>query len=430
MRYDILTIFPEFFDSPFSLGILKKAQEKGLVQINTVDIRNFTEDRHRKVDDTPYGGGGGMLMKPDPVGKAIESTKTEGIKSLVVLTTPQGEGFSDKIAREFSQYEQLVIICGRYEGIDERVRELYVDREISIGDYVLTGGEYAASVIVDAVSRFIPGVLGNEASPYLDSFIGGLLEHPQYTRPEEYDGRAVPEILLSGNHKEIEKWRKEESIRRTFFRRPDLLDKKKLTLEELKILDRLRREHQPSFRLYIALTHYPVYNKELKIIATAFTNLDVHDIARAGKTYGVRGFFLIHPVREQRELVERVLRHWLEGPAASENPSRKEALEAVSLKSSLDEVIRDIERREGARPKVIATDARPVENMVGYSELREEIMSGKEPFLILFGTGSGIAKEVMESADYMLKPVYGFTTYNHLSVRSAAAIILDRLLSS
>lgn len=430
MRYDILTIFPEFFDSPFSLGILKKAQEKGLIQINTIDIRDFTEDRHRKVDDTPYGGGGGMLMKPAPLGKAIESIKAKGIKSLVVLTTPQGERFSDKIAREFSQYEQLVIICGRYEGIDERVRELYVDREISIGDYVLTGGEYAASVIVDAVSRFIPGVLGNEDSPYLDSFIGGLLEHPQYTRPEEYEGRTVPDILLSGNHKEIEKWRKEESIRRTFFRRPDLLDKKKLTPEELKILDRLRREHRPSFRLYIALIHYPVYNKELKIITTAFTNLDVHDIARAGRTYGVRGFFLVHPVKEQGELVERVLRHWLEGPASSDNPSRVEALQTVSLKSSMDEVMQDIKRREGSRPKVVVTDARPVENMVGYSELREEIMSGKEPFLIIFGTGWGIAKEVIENADYVLKPVYGFTTYNHLSVRSAAAIILDRLLSS
>lgn len=430
MRYDILTIFPEFFDSPFSLGILKKAQEKGLVQINTVDIRSFTEDKHRKVDDTPYGGGGGMLMKPDPFGKAIESTRIKGIKSLVVLTTPQGERFSDKIAKEFSQYEQLIIICGRYEGIDERVRELYVDREISIGDYVLTGGEYAASVIVDAVSRFIPGVLGNEDSPYYDSFTKGLLEHPQYTRPEVYKGKTVPDILLSGNHKEIEKWRKEESTRRTFFRRPDLLDKKKLTLEELKYINQLRKEHKPSFRLYVALIHYPVYNKELKIITTAFTNLDVHDIARAGKTYGVKGFFLVHPVKEQRELVERVLRHWLEGPAANDNPSRNEALQIVSLKSSLDEVIEDIEKREGVKPKVVVTDARPVENMLGYSELREKIMSGKEPFLILFGTGWGIAKEVMDKTDYTLKPIYGFTAYNHLSVRSAAAIILDRLLSS
>lgn len=430
MRYDILTIFPEFFESPFSFGILRKAQEKGLIQINTVDIRNFAEDKHRRVDDSPYGGGGGMVMKPEPLGRAIEAAKAESAKSLVVLATPQGEKFSDRIAREFSGYEQIVIICGRYEGIDERVRKLYVDREISIGDYVLSGGEYAASVIIDAVSRFVPGVLGNEASPYDDSFADGLLEHPQYTRPEEYKGENVPEVLLSGNHKEVEKWKKEESIKRTLLRRHDLLDKTKLSPEEQKLIEQLKREKAPSFKLYIALVHYPVYNKGLEIITTAFTNLDVHDIARAGRTYGVKAFFLAHPVEEQRVLIKRVLGYWIGGPGADYNPSRNEALNIVRLKSSLDEILEDIEKLEGSRPKIIATDARSRENMVGYSELREKIFAGNEPYLILFGTGWGIAKEVINSSDYVLKPIYGIDGYNHLSVRSAAAIILDRLLSN
>ncbi|GBD38869.1 tRNA (guanine-N(1)-)-methyltransferase [bacterium HR37] len=429
MRFDILTIFPRFFDSPFSYGVIKKAQEKGIIQINIHDIREFAEDKHKTVDDKPYGGGSGMVMKPEPLGKAIESVRLSNARSLVILTTPQGERFSDTIANQFSNYEQIIIVCGRYEGVDERIRELYVDREISIGDYVLSGGEYAACVIVDTVSRFIPGVLGNEASPYHDSFREGLLEYPQYTRPESFKGKRVPSVLLSGNHKEIEEWRRKESIKRTFLKRPDLLDRANLTIEEIRFIQELKKQNPPPFRVYVALVHYPVYNKQFKIISTAFTNLDIHDIARAGRTYGIRGFFLVHPVLEQRELAKQVLWHWTEGPGALFNPTRKEALKLVKLTTSLDEALYEITKTEGQRPRVVATDARPQKKMVGYQELKEKIFSGNEPYLILFGTGWGLAKHVIENADYVLKPVEGPTDYNHLSVRGAAAIILDRLLS-
>ena len=429
MRFDILTIFPRFFDSPFSYGVIKKAQEKGIIQINIHDIREFAEDKHKTVDDKPYGGGSGMVMKPEPLGKAIESVKLSDARSLVILTTPQGERFSDTIANQLSNYEQIIIVCGRYEGVDERIRELYVDREISIGDYVLSGGEYAASVIVDTVSRFIPGVLGNEASPYHDSFREGLLEYPQYTRPESFKGKRVPSVLLSGNHKEIEEWRRKESIKRTFLKRPDLLDRANLTIEEIGFIQELKKQNPPPFRVYVALVHYPVYNKQFKIISTAFTNLDIHDIARAGRTYGIRGFFLVHPVLEQRELAKQVLWHWTEGPGALFNPTRKEALKLVKLTTSLDETLYEITKIEGQSPRVVATDARPQKKMVGYQELKEKIFSGNEPYLILFGTGWGLAKHVIENADYVLKPVEGPTDYNHLSVRGAAAIILDRLLS-
>jgi len=233
MKYDILTIFPEFFDSPFSCGIISKAVEKSLIEINTHDIREFSGDKHNTVDDAPYGGGGGMLMKPEPLGKAIEKVREPGTKSAVILTTPGGEKFSDKHARELTEYDQLVIICGRYEGIDQRVCEIYVDMEISVGDYVLTGGEYAATVIVDAVSRFIPGVLGNEMSPHNDSFNEGLLEYPQYTRPEIFKNIQAPQVLRSGNHKEIDDWRRVESIKNTYLKRPDLLDEANLNKNDL-----------------------------------------------------------------------------------------------------------------------------------------------------------------------------------------------------
>ena len=430
MRYDILTIFPEFFESPFSFGILKKAQEKGLLDIQTHDIREHTEDKHKTVDDTPYGGGGGMLMKIAPLASAIEDIKNTSRKSLVVLTTPDGEKFSDKMARELADYEQIIIVCGRYEGVDERIRELYVDREISIGDYVLSGGENAASVIVESVSRFIPGVLGNELSSQNDSFKEGLLEYPQYTRPEEFKGSKVPDVLLSGNHGEIDEWRRKESIKRTFKKRPDMLDNAILKNEDIEVIKKLKETDSPTFKLYIALIHYPVYNNRFKIITTAFTNLDVHDIARAAVTYGVKSFYLVQPNLEQQKLVNRVLKHWTEGEGASFNKSRSEALNLVALRNTLEDVALEIEEIEGEKPVTIVTDARSADNMIGFEGLRELIFSEEQkPYLLLLGTGWGLAQEIMERADYRLKPVSGYTNYNHLSVRSAAAIILDRLLS-
>ena len=430
MRYDILTIFPEFFDSIFSFGILKKAQEKGLLEINTHDIREYSDDKHKTVDDTPYGGGGGMLMKIEPVASALKSLGDKKEKSLVVLTTPDGEKFTDKMAREMAEYEQIVIICGRYEGVDERIRDLYVDKEISIGDYVLSGGENAASVIVESVSRFIPGVLGNEQSPENDTFNQSLLEYPQYTRPEEFEKYKVPSVLLSGNHGKIERWRREESIKRTFQKRPDMLDRARLDNDDIKLIQVQKEFNPPTFKLYIALIHYPVYNNQFKIINTAFTNLDVHDIARSAVTYGIKKFYLVQPNPEQQKLVNRVLDHWIEGEGSTFNKSRSEALNLVALRDTLEDVTREIENIEGNKPVTIVTDARSADNMIGFEDLRELIFSEKEePYLLLLGTGWGLANEIMDSADFRLKPVSGYTNYNHLSVRSAAAIILDRLLS-
>ncbi|MEI6609514.1 MAG: tRNA (guanosine(37)-N1)-methyltransferase TrmD [Deltaproteobacteria bacterium] len=225
MRFDVLSIFPEMLVSPLSFSLLKKAQEKGLLIVNLHDIRNWAEDKHKMTDDAPYGGGCGMVMKVEPVEKALMAVKSSMENSLVVLMTPQGETFNQKIAAELAGQEQVIIICGRYEGVDERIREHLVDREISIGDYILTGGELSALVVIDAVSRLVPGVLGNEESILSESFSCGLLEYPQYTRPAEYKGWKVPDVLASGNHAEIELWKKKESLQRTYKRRPDLLAK-------------------------------------------------------------------------------------------------------------------------------------------------------------------------------------------------------------
>lgn len=240
MKFDLLTLFPEMFTGPFTESIIKKAVEKGLIEIALHNIRDFAFDKHRVTDDYPYGGGAGMVMKVDPLTACIESVKAVRPLSKVILTTPGGRPLSQSLVQELACEDGLIIICGRYEGVDERVREIFVDLEISIGDFVLTGGEPAAVVLVDAVSRLIPGVLGSCESALDDSFGNGLLEYPQYTRPPEFRGATVPLVLLSGNHLEIERWRRRESLRRTFLMRPELLDTADLTEEDKQFIRILR----------------------------------------------------------------------------------------------------------------------------------------------------------------------------------------------
>lgn len=239
MQIDILTLFPEMFEGPFSVSIIKRAREKGLININTINIRDFAHDKHRIVDDYPFGGGAGMVMKPEPVFEAVDYAKNESQGSpRVILLCPQGHVFDQETAKRLANENSLIFICGHYEGIDERVRETLVDEEISIGDFVLTGGELPAMVIIDALTRLIPGALGEEESFVTDSFYNGLLEYPQYTRPREYAGLTVPEILLSGDHEKIRKWRRLMSLKRTMARRPDLLQNINLTKEDKALLEK------------------------------------------------------------------------------------------------------------------------------------------------------------------------------------------------
>lgn len=238
MNIHVLSLFPDMFTGVFGASILKKAQEKGAVKLEVTDIRAFSGNKHNQVDDYPYGGGAGMVLKPEPMFSAVEAI-TAGRKPRIILMCPQGERFTQKKAEELAQEQELVFLCGHYEGYDERIRQHLVTDEISIGDFVLTGGELGAMTVIDSVVRLLPGVLGQEDSHIQDSFSTGLLEHPHYTRPAEFRGMKVPDVLLSGNHAKIEQWRAEESLKRTFERRPDLLenypltDKQKMYVEKL-----------------------------------------------------------------------------------------------------------------------------------------------------------------------------------------------------
>jgi tRNA (guanine37-N1)-methyltransferase len=224
MKFDVVTIFPRMFDAPLAEGVVARGIQAGLVDVVVHDLRDFTTDRHRVVDDVPYGGGPGMVLKPEPLFRAVDHIReARGNPGAVILTSPQGRTLTQADATRLASLEHVVVLCGRYEGVDERVREHVATEEISIGDYVLSGGELAAMVIIDVVSRLVPGVVGDERSVDEDSFSRGLLDHPHYTRPAEYRGWAVPEVLLSGHHREIERWRRNEALRRTLERRPEML---------------------------------------------------------------------------------------------------------------------------------------------------------------------------------------------------------------
>jgi tRNA (guanine37-N1)-methyltransferase len=242
MHIDILTLFPEMFNGVMNTSILKKAQELKAFDYDTINFRDFTKDKHNKVDDYPYGGGAGMVLAPQPIFDAVEYVKGKrNTAPRIILMCPQGDTYNQQKAEELAKEEHLIIICGHYEGYDERIRTHLVTDEISIGDYVLTGGELGAMVVIDSVVRLLPGVLGNDESAVEDSFSTGLLEHPHYTRPRNFNGLEVPEILLSGNHEKIAEWRRKESLKRTFIRRPDLLDHLTLTDQEKKWLEEWKK---------------------------------------------------------------------------------------------------------------------------------------------------------------------------------------------
>jgi tRNA (guanine37-N1)-methyltransferase len=274
MKADIVTIFPDFFRGPLDHGITRRAQEMGLAKMEVHDLRKFTHDKHRTVDDRPFGGGEGMVLKPEPIFECLESLAVSDreqrlagtVKESVILLSAQGERFTQRVAAEIAALDRIVLICGRYEGVDERVTLCLADRELSIGDYVLSGGELAAAVVIEAVTRLLPGALGNEASSRQESFTaqasgnavsegaipdstcgsGGLLDYPHYTRPAEFRGMPVPEALLNGNHEEIRRWRREQALKKTLRNRPDLLEDVELSADDKKLVERIKRSSELS----------------------------------------------------------------------------------------------------------------------------------------------------------------------------------------
>ncbi|MBI5207252.1 MAG: tRNA (guanosine(37)-N1)-methyltransferase TrmD [Candidatus Firestonebacteria bacterium] len=412
MKIDILSIFPEMFTGPFTTSIIKRAQEKKILEINVHNLRDYAYNKHKMTDDYPYGGGPGMVMKPEPIFCAVRDLKKDSPLKKVILLCPQGEPFTQKKARELACEKEIIFICGHYEGIDERVRKYLVTDEISIGDYVLTGGEIPAMVVVDAVARLLKGVTGDALSTQNESFSNELFDFPCYTRPEDFEGMKVPDILLSGNHEEVFKWRDKERFRNTYKKRPELLYNK----------------YVYKNNVFIGLLHHSVRNKQQESVITSITNMDIHDISRVSSTYNIKKFYCINPIPSQKLLAERIINHWINGYGASYNSNRKEALTNIELIDTLENTIKKIKKEYGKKPALVLTDARKFQNNISYVEMRYLIHTLDQPFLIIFGTGWGIEEDIFKQADYILEPVMGIGEYNHLSVRSAVSIIIDRLL--
>jgi tRNA (guanine37-N1)-methyltransferase len=326
--------------------------------------------------------------------------------------------------RELSREPAITAICGRYEGVDARLDELVDVEHVSIGDFVINGGESALLCLMEAISRLLPQFMGKEESALEESFSEGLLEYPQYTRPEEFEGRRVPDVLLSGNHARIDSWRREQAVLTTLERRPELLAKAPLQPGDIETL-RSRTRRRPGRNLHLALLHYPVLNKKGEIGTVSLTNLDIHDISRVSQTYGLGGFYLITPLRDQQMLAGRLISHWTEGHGRTANPDRAAALAKVRVADDLDHAVRDIEARCGATPRLIGTSARhfggaPMQSVRGFLDT--------EPVLLLFGTGSGLADEILDRTSEVLRPIRFLDDYNHLSVRSAVSVYVDRIL--
>jgi len=445
MKFSVVTILPELIEPALTAGVVGRAREAGVISVETVNPRDFTSDRHRTVDDTPYGGGPGMVMKVEPLLAAIGKAAGEPPAHRIFLS-PAGKPLTQARVMELAALPHLVLVCGRYEGVDERVIELAIDEELSIGDYVLSGGELGALVIIDAVSRFVPGVLGEATSTDDESHAAGMLEYPQYTRPPKLTGikngetveLEVPAVLSSGNHAVIAAWRRAQSIARTAQRRPDLFAKATLTKADRKLLPPPLRA-----RTHLALVHHPCVDRTGKIVTTSLTNFDIHDLARSTMTYGLAAYHIVTPVTVHREKAAHIASLWLEdeqargegGRAPLRAPptsgSRAGALALVRTADSVETVLAELTAEYGRAPFVVGTSARPESFPTAPRrspiELLAEASLDPRPLLILLGTGWGLADHLIPSVSRVLAPIEGASDWNHLSVRSAGAILLDRL---
>ena len=483
MQLSILTLFPELFEPFLATSIVGRAVRSKVLDPRLVQIRDFATDKHRSVDDTPYGGGAGMVMKPDVLARAVQAAERDRGRAHRIFLTPQGTPLTQGKVVELASKDHLLLVCGRYEGIDERFRQRYVDEEISVGDFVVAGGEIPAMALIEAVGRLLPGVMGNQESAGDESFSLGGLEYPHYTRPRLFEGLEVPRELLEGDHAVIRKYRRRQALLRTAKRRPDLLPSMRPTPEEWNLLAREipglvspetpadqstasqarqateaspgpvepkgrmgqtetrtpKTGRTPRFfttkqltkqasRTYLGLLHHPVYDKNRRVVTTAVTNLDIHDLARASRTFALAGYYVVTPIDRQQQLVARIRDHWTKGHGARANKPRRQALERIRIVATLQDLVAEVEAAHGVRPAVAVTTARPEGRaVVPTNELFDWPGLVGRPLVLLFGTGWGLTPQVLDQADVCLEPIEGLDGYNHLSVRSAVSIYLDRL---
>lgn len=426
MNISILTLFPQLYDPFLKTSIIGKALEKKVVAVNTHDLFTYCAPKER-IDAPTYGPGDGVLIRPDVIEQAIIQQEKAHGPALKIFFSPQGKKLDQSrarsLAKKIEQAKHTILLAPRYEGIDERVQEYYADETVSIGDYVLMGGDLPAMVFLETILRFIPGVIGKQGSVEQDSFTGPFVDYPEYTQPLEWKGMHVPEIIRSGNHAAIQEWREQKAAKKTVVHHFGWLRSSTMNSEQKKLAT-----HQiPSH--YVTLMHTDIVLDNDRIGNTSITSFDIHDIARSAATYGLKGHFLVSPLKDQQKIARKLLSFWHSDVGIDYNPQRARAVENVAICDNLDEVIAAIEQKEGKKPLLIATSAKQhahAKKITYYDQ--EAVWVHDRPVLFLLGTGRGLAETVLQRCDFLLGPVFGFSNFNHLSVRSAAAIIFDRWL--
>lgn len=430
MKFSIITLFPDLYSSFLKTSLVRKAQEDGVIEFGLENLFDFCKNRER-VDSPTFGHNAGMLIKPTIVQRAIENSEAVNGKAFKIFFSPHGKKLDQDLLIELygkiKDYKHVMMLPARYEGMDARVEECYSDAVISIGDYVLMGGDLPAMVFIEGILRLFPGVVGNQESVEKDSFSGPFLDHPEYCEPANWNGKEVPEVIRSGNHKKIEEWQKKQSVGRTISEDFSWLR------THISVKDDISLAYNAIPPHYVILMHSQIVLQSEqggKIEGTSsVTSLDIHDIARSAKTYGIKKYFIVTPLQDQQKIVSKLLSFWGADIGLDYNPHRHEALANVALVSSFKEAINIIESIEGIKPILAATVAKKLENklMLTYHD-QSKIWSLGRPFVFVFGTARGLAPSILNDCDYIMQPLRGFSEFNHLSVRSAAAIVFDRWL--
>jgi tRNA (guanine37-N1)-methyltransferase len=440
MKISIITVFPELYDSFLKISLIGRAIEKGLLEFNLVKLSDLCSPKER-IDEPVCGPGTGMIIKPEVIAKAIEICQNKWGQGFKIFFSPQGKRLDQNILKTLSKKifslkttqkpeaekadsgDHIILICSRYEGIDERVQEFYADAVFSVGDYVVMGGDLPAQIFLEAFLRLIPGIVGKQESVEQESFSDAFLDYPEYGLPVEWQGLKIPEIVRSGNHAEIEKWRKEQAAQKTVLKRFDWFASSEPSLQDIQLAKKFIPNH------YAALMHTQILVKEGLVGNNSITSLDIHDISRSSATYGIENYFVVTPLQDQQKVLNTFLDFWKSDTGKEYNSSRFEAVSRVVPALNFEDVIAKIKEKEGIAPLVICTSAREVEpekQIDFFSQGR--IFGLKRPILLIFGTGHGLSEEILQKSDFVLNPIKGMTDYNHLSVRSAAAIIFDRWL--
>lgn len=426
MNVSIVTLFPDLYKPFLQTSLIRRAQEQERIAINVTDLFLYARPKER-IDGPTFGPGSGVVLRPEIIEKAIQDQEEKGGSAYKIFFSPHGKKLDqrklEQLARELQDKKHILLMPARYEGMDARVEENYADQVISIGDYVLMGGDLPAMVLLEGLLRLLPGVVGKRTSVERDSFSTAFVDYPEYTEPVNWHNRAVPEIIRSGNHKKIEEWRQEQAARRTVINHFAWLRMHVSTKQDIELAEKYIPSH------YAILMHADVLLPGGITGTSSVTSLDIHDIGRSARTFGIKKYILVTPLEDQKKIIQKLLNFWLDPVGIEYNRHRHEALSYVVLVNNLEEALEYIKKEEKKEPLLLATGAKRTAHAQRITYFDQELVWKHErPVAFIFGTARGLSESIINSCDFLLEPIEGFSKFNHLSVRSAAAIIFDRWL--